>query len=150
MRSLRHVAVWLLALAVLLAGPVATLGECLRCPPDCPMHVQRDARADHDPAAHAHHGGHGDDAVAAAHAVAPADHDCHRAPAPAESEGPCLSGVCGHMDPTLARALPDGVLRRPSAVAPGLACDPVAPAPAARPMGRAPEPPTEPPRSRLA
>jgi hypothetical protein len=147
MRALRHVAVWLVALAVLFAGPVATLGECLRCPPDCPMHVQRDAAQRDASAVHAHHAAPAVHAEHARHAVATADDDCHRAqPAQRDEDGPCLSGVCGHMDPSLARTLPDGVLVRPGAPTPRLAPFGVAREPVVRAAGLLPEPPTEPPR----
>lgn len=224
MSPLRRLCVWITALAVLLAGPAASLAECLRCPPDCPMHapkVERDHDASGDggdghdhhahhgggvqraDADHAGHGGHGDHAehVAATqpeaahdqHAHhgggrpdgeasgsgtsvastddthddakhATGDHaahhggddqkDCHRADAPAAprapDEGPCISGVCGHMDVSIARVLPEGVIARPGPLAPELASIFTPLAPVARPSLLPAAPPTEPPRSLLA
>ena len=152
MRRLRVISAWIAALAILLAGPVASLGECLRCPPDCPMHAPRVAPDDGgDHAQHgaaAAHAAHETSGHAAHEGAAPTDaKPCHETPAPEPEEGPCLSGVCGHMDVSLARLLPDGVLVGPGALAPVLIPDP--------PAGRGhtlrtllpSAPPTEPPRT---
>lgn len=142
---------WIVALAVLLAGPIGSLAECLRCPPDCPMHAAAAARAGGD-AGHDGHEGHGshagdDTAIHAGGASGPKK--CHESPAaaPRPEDGPCLSGVCGHMDPSLARVLPDGVLARPKPLAPSLIAS-AGPAGCPAIPARLPSaPPTEPPRS---
>lgn len=172
MRRRRAICAWIALLAVLFAGPVGSLAECLRCPPDCPMHaasVEGASGDQPDPAHHAHHG-HGTEGVEtaargdvhAAHADAHAGHHsdgdgtpeggrkkCHEAPAPAPKpgDGPCLSGVCGHMDPSHARLLPDGVLRRPKPLAPVLLTSLPSPPDATPPAAREVAPPTEPPRA---
>lgn len=167
MRRLRVICAWIVVVAIVLASPVASLGECLRCPPDCPMHAQRvetehgaghgSAPRDHaheDHAQHglAHPGGHGaaQDTVGAPPQVAAAHHAgarrCHEAPAPEPEDGPCLSGVCGHMDPSLARALPDAVLFRPALLAPRLLEAQQARAAAPSLASLPSPPPTEPPR----
>jgi len=182
---MHSICAWLLAVAIVLAGPLASLGECLRCPPDCPMHAPRMERelgdgtgaGGHDH--HAHGGGAAaaqPDATAAQGAVhgdhhaahaAPAQEDgtragstaagrkkCHDAgapePAPKPAEGPCISGACGHMDVSIARALPEGVLVRPGARAPELLGAATPPLTTAQPALVALEPPTEPPRTLLA
>jgi len=160
----RVICAWIVIVAVLLAGPVGSLAECLRCPPDCPMHAAAVERADGDQpdaAAHHEHHGHGGAHLAtAAHdgrgAGATADgadsakpKKCHEAPAPAPKpdDGPCLSGVCGHMDPSHARLLPEGVLGRPKPLAPVLVTELAATDDASAPSARAVPPPTEPPRA---
>lgn len=186
MARLRQLCTWVVVLTLVLASPVASLGECLRCPPDCPMHlraaeadadgahgahaghgahaVQRDAidaatvHADHQPSvvdAHAHHGSgvqHGESAPE--QRADGGAKRCHQtsddaAPAPPidPADGPCISGTCGHMDFSLARVIPDGVLSRPGALAPVLIA--VTPAPsrdASHPVLPS-APPTEPPRA---
>ncbi len=111
------------------------------------MHVRRDAGAEEHEAhaGHAHHAAarDADGGPAAAH-----EEDCHRAARPApEADGPCLSGVCGHMDRSLVRALPDAVLARPAALAPALVEVAAVSAPVLRAGRRLPEPPTQPPRA---
>jgi len=179
MRRTRVICVWIVIVAVLLAGPVGSLAECLRCPPDCPMHaaaVERAAADRPDAAAHHDHHGHGEGPLAfadhgAGHAAdAHAEHHghgagataggaldadsakprkCHESsqPVPKPEEGPCLSGVCGHMDPSHARLLPDGVLGRPKPLAPVLVTDLAALHDGTAPAARAVPPPTEPPRA---
>lgn len=164
MRVLRSLLAAVMALAILLAAPAASLAECLRCPPDCPMHAVRDdgdveaAKGDapgHAGVEHAHHraspGNDGRDAGHAAHAAGDArDGDCHRAPARDREQGPCLSGVCGHMDPSLAVALPPGVMPLAGTLVPSRV---VAPSPRGierAPRSRSAEPPTKPPRFLLA
>jgi hypothetical protein len=136
MRTLRAVLVWLVALAVLLAGPASSLAECLRCPPDCPMHARAERADEHSE----HAGRHADHAGM--------DGDCHRKTPeqPRSDRGPCLSGVCGHMDVSLARALPEAVLAAPRALAPPLASLPGAVAPPVSATRPGDEPPTDPPR----
>jgi hypothetical protein len=159
MRTLRAVLVWLVALAVLLAGPASSLAECLRCPPDCPMHARRasvePAHGDEPAAVAARaHGGHD---VHAAH-VQPgggraehtgAEGDCHRRQ-PAKStrpdDGPCIGGLCGHMDASLARALPEAVLAVPRSLAPPLVSVPALLAVPLSLTRLGEEPPTDPPR----
>lgn len=150
----RVICAWIVIVAVLLAGPVGSLAECLRCPPDCPMHaaaVERDADdqsdARPDAAAHHEHGAHGGHG-AAHEADAAKPKKCHEAPAPAPKpdDGPCLSGVCGHMDPSHARLLPEGVLGRPKPLAPALVTELATTDDASAPAARAVPPPTEPPR----
>lgn len=149
---------WIVALAVLLAGPIGSLAECLRCPPDCPMHAAAVARggggAGHDEHdghdGHEGHRGHAgaDTAIHAGDASEPKKcHDESQEPAPRPEDGPCLSGVCGHMDPSLARVLPDGVLARPKPLAPILIASAGPPACPAMPARLPSAPPTEPPRS---
>ncbi|MEW6272333.1 MAG: hypothetical protein AB1689_23875 [Thermodesulfobacteriota bacterium] len=150
---MRALFVWLLALAVLLAAPAASLAECLRCPPDCPMHVRRAPVADDGASPHGtHHAGH--EAEHAAHgdahaASAGGQGDCHRKAdaAPRPGDGPCISGTCGHMDASLARVLPEAVLARPRVLAPVVAGAPLLVAATPPATRAADEPPTEPPRA---
>jgi len=149
----RVICAWIVIVAVLLAGPVGSLAECLRCPPDCPMHaaaVERDAGDQPDAEAHHDHHGHGGAHLAPADGAGSAKpKKCHEAPAPAPKpeDGPCLSGVCGHMDPSHARLLPEGVLGRPKPLAPALVTELATSDDACVPAARAVPPPTEPPRA---
>jgi hypothetical protein len=155
MPPVRTLVAWLVALTLLLAHPVAGLGSCRRCPPDCPMHLRAAERAGTQAGEPAHVAGHGaGSATGHAHVEAGVHaggaKKCHQpAPRPRE-DGPCFGGVCGHMDAAATRALPDAVLLDPKpavATSAALSCVP-APLPL---RGVAPRtPPTEPPRALLA
>jgi hypothetical protein len=154
MDRLRTLLAWLVVVTLLLAQPVAGLGSCRRCPPDCPMHARAAEPAGVQPVHEAHGAGHhhvGGGGATGGTAVAHAGgaKRCHE-PAPrAPEDQPCLSGVCGHMDAAAAPVLPDGALleRQLVAVAPAaLACLPSL----VLLHGVVPRtPPTEPPRALL-
>jgi hypothetical protein len=155
MPPVRTLVAWLVALTLLLAHPVAGLGSCRRCPPDCPMHLRAAERAAGEGSDGVHVAGHGDGSgTGHAHADAGVHAGgatrCHD-PAPrAREDGPCLGGVCGHMDAAAAPALPDGVLLDPKPVAAPSAALGWVSGPVLL-HGVVPRtPPTEPPRALLA
>ncbi|HEY8515889.1 MAG TPA: hypothetical protein VIS07_10290 [Candidatus Binatia bacterium] len=100
------------------------------------LHADADAASQHD--------GHG------------ASGDCHREhgrpldAARSTDDGPCISGTCGHMDPSIARVLPVGVVAQPPAVVPVLDAIPLVVVATPSSTRVADDPPTQPPRQLLS